>query len=700
MANTGSNSSNKIWNVTNVSNYSISIGDIVGLQTINPKQTLDLLRYASQDAISTSVELPEALNSGLLILAKTEIDSETISGGGGGSAPIGQVLFGTGSGISSSDKFTYDGVNLKVDSGTDGVSGLTLPKLKLQSALTVSDFASAVAAYNLNIDGIGNLYVSGASNIITKITPAGVSSIISTGASVSINADICFDSQNSAYIIAGSVVKKYLQNGVLAYTVFNFPLGIYQIAVSQDSVIYAINSNGEVYKSNNGDEPVLFSTIASGNYYSLILTDDGVLRAIGEYSVSIIQPDGSSSLLLTFAGGQTGGKTVIDSLGNMYCTGAITSGIIIKITPQGIVTNFASVDGYSYGIAIDSSNSIYATEALQGNLYKITPDGTRTLLLNTGTYSLGVVCVSESIFYIAAYLSNNVREISSGTVPSALSVDSQGNLTTVNLDLSYTGYLANGILNTNLAGTSTIIPAVDSTKSGLMIPADKAKLDSYSTTNGNVNTYLSGTGSFTNLPSMTASTIIGSGAQGTNGTSVAIGNSSSADLTNGYLYGVSVGYTSNSEQQSVSIGAFSSSSFASVSIGTNSTSNASGLSIGVLSTGTNYGVSVGRESNGSNYGFAAGFRAGNGIANRIEIAPNNNFSAIRARISGQSTNKSIQMTCPQSDTAPTNAAFDFTNADGTLPQSMYQVQVNAAGTSAKIYFNIGGVIKSATLPLT
>lgn len=125
-----------------------------------------------------------------------------------------------------------------------------------------------------------------------------------------------------------------------------------------------------------------------------------------------------------------------------------------------------------------------------------------------------------------------------------------------------------------------------------------------------------------------------------------------------------------------------------------------GTALGGYALAKQYSVSVGSYTNGGAYSLSLGYNAGNGssIANRTEIAPCNN-NTITHRISGQ-TNGLIEMTTRQSDTAPTDATQAFGNADGTLPRGMFTVQLNAAGTEAKLYVNVGGTIKSATLALS
>jgi len=103
--------------------------------------------------------------------------------------------------------------------------------------------------------------------------------------------------------------------------------------------------------------------------------------------------------------GFTGGSQYIasDSLGNFYVCGRSYSPYVVKITPQGVATTFASTvtSGSAYGIACDSSNNVYV--GIGSTITKISSSGTVTNSWATGLYSGGA--------YLIADASNNLYSI-------------------------------------------------------------------------------------------------------------------------------------------------------------------------------------------------------------------------------------------------------------------------------------------------
>lgn len=102
------------------------------------------------------------------------------------------------------------------------------------------------------------------------------------------------------------------------------------------------------------------------------------------------------SFVTTFAGSGTAGTAngtgtsaqfnnpvgiVQDSKGNLFVT-EITSQVLRKITPEGVVSVFASISGFPLGITIDSEDNMYITR--QGAIAKVTPSGTVTNYIGSG----------------------------------------------------------------------------------------------------------------------------------------------------------------------------------------------------------------------------------------------------------------------------------------------------------------------------
>src|SRR5438874_2219624 len=75
----------------------------------------------------------------------------------------------------------------------------------------------------------------------------------------------------------------------------------------------------------------------------------------------------------------TNGTTglAFDSAGNLFA-GDYTGGNILKFTPNGTQSIFASGAGNVAGLAFDSAGNLFAGDYTGGNIFKFTPDGTQS----------------------------------------------------------------------------------------------------------------------------------------------------------------------------------------------------------------------------------------------------------------------------------------------------------------------------------
>jgi hypothetical protein len=163
----------------------------------------------------------------------------------------------------------------------------------------------------------------------------------------------------------------------------------------------AIDTNGNVFASvaNSGDGYGFIyeftptgsqSTWASElNPYCLVFRPDGNLFAAGHTSsgaevIYEFTPGGSRSTFYSGVGGEAG---AFDSSTNLYIANG-DYGTVIKFTPSGVESVFASGFDSSYGLAFDSKGNLFMSDFTAGDIYKFTNSG-GTLSSTPTTFATG-----------------------------------------------------------------------------------------------------------------------------------------------------------------------------------------------------------------------------------------------------------------------------------------------------------------------
>jgi uncharacterized repeat protein (TIGR03803 family) len=167
------------------------------------------------------------------------------------------------------------------------------------------------------------------------------------------------------------------------------PFGPLQ-AKSKEAVLYAFQGGAD------GANPFAGLTEdKDGNFYGAA-SDGG---ASGNGAVYRIAPDGTLTVLYSFAGGSDGAgplsAPILDKHGNLYGVtefggGDCNCGIVYKLSRKGKETVLHTFTGQPDGFdpfaspVMDSQGNLYGTTlsggTFYGSIYKIAPDGTETIL--------------------------------------------------------------------------------------------------------------------------------------------------------------------------------------------------------------------------------------------------------------------------------------------------------------------------------
>jgi DNA-binding beta-propeller fold protein YncE len=200
----------------------------------------------------------------------------------------------------------------------------------------------------IEMDSSGNYIVTqGFTNTLSKITPAGVMTVIYNFSTGTWPSGFAIDSSGD-YIVC-----EYFANILSKIT----PTG-------ERTVIYAFPK---------GSGPGAVAIDPSGNY--IVLESDASI-------ISKVTPTGQRTVIYTYDWSSYAVAVAIDSSEN-YIVCEVTTNALSKVTPNGVRTsiyNFTTLHTWPVGVAIDSSGNYIVAEAVTHVLSRITPTGERTVI--------------------------------------------------------------------------------------------------------------------------------------------------------------------------------------------------------------------------------------------------------------------------------------------------------------------------------
>ncbi|MEO8429077.1 MAG: hypothetical protein ABI651_18455 [Verrucomicrobiota bacterium] len=111
-------------------------------------------------------------------------------------------------------------------------------------------------------------------------------------------------------------------------------------------------------------------------------------------TVNRISPNGTVDRVTTGIGGQ---GLAFDASGNLYVA---SSDSVIKITPSGAASTFASGFNLAWGIAFDRNGNLFVADAFGDSVSKVTPSGVVSLFATGLDYPTGLAFDSSGNLYI------------------------------------------------------------------------------------------------------------------------------------------------------------------------------------------------------------------------------------------------------------------------------------------------------------
>ncbi len=276
----------------------------------------------------------------------------------------------------------------RVDAGTGIITSLTTTK---------------IAAYDVKVDGAGNVYISHEGQIM-KLTPDGTLTAIVNSARVSgYNGDgipataaeitnpdcMALDGSGNLYfndrenerireVTPDGIIHTLAGTGQAGYNGDGIPATSAEL---NNPMSVAVDGNGNVFIAE------------SGGYRIRQITPDGIIHTIAGTGVSSYKGDGGLAVNATISNPWA---VQVDSSGNVYFS---DNGRIREITTDGLIHTIAGNGTYVYtgdglpavasgldalNFAIDPAGDLYIADSEVGLVHIVTPDG----IINTVAGSL------------------------------------------------------------------------------------------------------------------------------------------------------------------------------------------------------------------------------------------------------------------------------------------------------------------------
>lgn len=259
----------------------------------------------------------------------------------------------------------------------------------------IYSFSTVNAPWDVTVDAAGNVYtVSETGNTLIKITPTGTATTLATNTS-GLNAPtgVAIDGLGNIYVsnFGTNQVLKFNTSGTLLSTIngFNQPYGI------------SFDASNNAYVGDVGSNTVIKITAGT--------------TTTSTYVTGLTTPYG----------------TAVDPSGNLYVSEYTVNNDIIKVTPAGVKSVFATGFNAPRQLGSDAAGNIYVADYGNNVVKKITSAGfVSTISTATGLSTPRSIQVDNvGSIYIADYGNNAIKKVAatgyviSAPLPAGLSFD-------------------------------------------------------------------------------------------------------------------------------------------------------------------------------------------------------------------------------------------------------------------------------------